>query len=40
MPRSYLKQEPAVQRGYMNDWDPIKQMNDRMNSLMLQGHGR
>lgn len=38
MPRSYLKQEPAVQRGYMNEWDPIKQMNDRMNSLMLQGH--
>jgi ELP3 family radical SAM enzyme/protein acetyltransferase len=38
MPRSYLKKEPAVQRGFMNGWDACNQMNDRMNSLMLQGH--
>ena len=38
MPRSYLKMEPAVQRGFLNGWDACNQMNDRMNSLMLQGH--
>ena len=38
MPRSYLKREPAVQRGFRNNWSAIKQMNDRMNSLMVQGH--
>ena len=38
MPRSYLKKEPAVQRGFRNNWDAINQMNDRMNSLMIQGH--
>ena len=38
MPRSYLKKEPAVQRGFRNNWDPILQMNDRLNSLMVQGH--
>jgi len=38
MPRSYLKREPAVQRGFLNGWDAINQMNDRMNSLMIQGH--
>lgn len=38
MPRSYLLKEPAVQRGYNNGWDAINQMNDRLNSLMVQGH--
>ena len=38
MPRSYLLDEPAVQRGYRNGWSPIKQMLDRMNSLLVQGH--
>lgn len=38
MPRSYLLDEPAVQRGYRNGWSAIKQMNDRLNSLMMQGH--
>jgi ELP3 family radical SAM enzyme/protein acetyltransferase len=38
MPRSYLLKEPAVQRGYNNGWDAINQMNDRLNSLMIQGH--
>lgn len=38
MPRSYLKKEPAVQRGFRNGWDAIRQMNDRLNSLLVQGH--
>ena len=38
MPRSYLLKEPAVQRGYRNGWSAINQMNDRLNSLMVQGH--
>ena len=38
MPRSYLKKEPAVSRGFRNGWDPIKQMNDRLTSLLKQGH--
>ena len=37
MPRSYLAKEPAVARGSRNNWDAYDQMNDRMNSLMLQG---
>ena len=38
MPRSYLRKEPAVARGFRNGWDPIKQMNDRLTSLLKQGH--
>jgi len=36
--RSYLLKEPAVQRGHRNNWDPQKQIVDRLNSLMMQGH--
>jgi ELP3 family radical SAM enzyme/protein acetyltransferase len=36
--RSYLLKEPAVQRGFRNGWSAIRQMNDRMNSLAVQGH--
>lgn len=36
--RSYLLDEPAVQRGYRNGWSALKQMNDRMYSLVMQGH--
>jgi ELP3 family radical SAM enzyme/protein acetyltransferase len=36
--RSYLLKEPAVQRGFRNGWDAIKQMNDRLQSLTVQGH--
>ncbi len=35
--RSYLLDEPAVQRGYRNGWGATNQMDDRMNSLMVQG---
>ena len=36
--RSYLYEEPAVQRGAQNGWDAMRQMVDRMNSLLMQGH--
>lgn len=37
-PRSYLKQEPAVARANRNKFDPILQMQDRIQSLMVNGH--
>jgi len=38
MPRSYLKQEPAVARGFRNKWDATAQMEDRINALVINGH--
>jgi ELP3 family radical SAM enzyme/protein acetyltransferase len=37
-PRSYLKKEPAVARANRNDFDPILQMEDRLNQLLMNGH--
>jgi ELP3 family radical SAM enzyme/protein acetyltransferase len=37
-PRSYLFSEPAVLRANDNDFDPIKQMNARLNTLKEMGH--
>ena len=37
-PRSYLYSEPAVLRANANDFDPIKQMNTRLSSLINMGH--
>jgi histone acetyltransferase (RNA polymerase elongator complex component) len=37
-PRSYLKGEPGVLRANKNEFDPIKQMHDRMSTLYLIGH--
>lgn len=37
-PRSYLKKEPAVARANRNKFDPIKQMEDRMSTLLINGH--
>jgi ELP3 family radical SAM enzyme/protein acetyltransferase len=37
-PRSYLYAEPAVLRANANDFDPIKQMNSRISSLINMGH--
>jgi ELP3 family radical SAM enzyme/protein acetyltransferase len=37
-PRSYLSKEPAVARANRNDFDPIKQMNDRLHGLLMNGH--
>ena len=38
MPRSYLKKEPAVARGFQNKWDCVLQMNDRLDQLVKCGH--
>lgn len=38
MPRSYLKDEPAVARGFRNNWDATAQMEDRINALIINGH--
>mgnify|MGYP001048227799 CR=1 FL=1 len=38
IPRSYLKKEPAVARGFDNKWDAYEQMISRMSSLVMQGH--
>ena len=38
MPKSYLASEPAVLRGNRNGWDPIKQFNDRLETLNRNGH--
>jgi ELP3 family radical SAM enzyme/protein acetyltransferase len=37
-PRSYLKKEPAVARANRNLFDPILQMEDRLNQLLMNGH--
>jgi len=37
-PRSYLMKEPAVSRANRNKFDPILQMNDRIHSLIINGH--
>lgn len=37
-PRSYLSKEPAVARANRNDFDAIRQMSDRIHSLLLNGH--
>ena len=37
-PRSYLTLEPAVLRAARNDFDCVKQIWDRMNSLYMTGH--
>ena len=38
MPKSYLAREPAVLRGDRNGWDPIKQFNERLETLNRNGH--
>jgi ELP3 family radical SAM enzyme/protein acetyltransferase len=37
-PRSYLYSEPAVLRANANDFDPIKQFNARVSTLISMGH--
>ncbi len=38
MPKSYIKSEPAAMRAAMNNFDPKKQVNTRIESLKLTGH--
>ena len=37
-PKSYLYTEPAVLRANQNHFDPVKQMNSRISSLIKMGH--
>ena len=38
MPRSYIKEEPAVKRAAANDFDAVKQFYDRATTYSLNGH--
>jgi len=38
MPKSYIKTEPGAMRAYLNHFDPIKQVRNRLLSLTLTGH--
>ncbi len=38
MPKSYLKSEPGAMRAYLNQFDPIKQVYNRLLSLTLTWH--
>ena len=38
MPKSYISSEPAAMRALLNDFDPWKQVNNRLQSLKDTGH--
>ena len=38
MPKSYLSNEPAVMRAVLNDFDPFRQVEMRLDALRRQGH--
>lgn len=38
MPKSYLKNEPAAQRAFLNKFDPYKQVKMRLQALKMTGH--
>jgi elongator complex protein 3 len=38
MPKSYIKSEPGAMRAFLNQFDPIKQVWNRLQSLTLTGH--
>lgn len=38
MPKSYIKTEPGAARALLNQFDPIKQVYNRLRSLDLSGH--
>lgn len=38
MPKSYIKSEPGAMRAFLNRFDPIKQVYNRLLSLTLTGH--
>ncbi len=38
MPKSYLSNEPAAMRAVLNNFDPARQVKNRLESLALQGH--
>jgi len=38
MPKSYLSMEPAAARALANDFDPYKQVTNRLRALVMNGH--
>jgi elongator complex protein 3 len=38
LPKSYITNEPAVMRAELNEFDPVKQIQNRLRSLELTGH--
>ncbi len=38
LPKSYVPHEPAVMRAEMNEFDPVRQVQNRLRSLELTGH--
>ena len=38
MPKSYIKSEPGAMRAWLNQFDPIKQTYNRLQSLTSTGH--
>ncbi|MDD5769801.1 MAG: tRNA uridine(34) 5-carboxymethylaminomethyl modification radical SAM/GNAT enzyme Elp3 [Candidatus Gracilibacteria bacterium] len=38
LPKSYIPNEPAVQRAELNDFDPILQIHNRLRALEITGH--
>ena len=38
MPKSYIKSEPGAMRAYLNQFDPLKQVYNRLYSLSQTGH--
>lgn len=36
--RSYIRGGPTAERGFQNDYDPVKQVHDRLSVLFLNGH--
>ena len=38
MPKSYIKSEPGAMRAWLNQFDPVKQVRNRLQSLTLTGH--
>jgi histone acetyltransferase (RNA polymerase elongator complex component) len=38
MPKSYIKSEPGASRAFLNQFDPVKQVYNRLQSLTLTGH--
>jgi histone acetyltransferase (RNA polymerase elongator complex component) len=38
MPKSYIKSEPGAMRAWLNQFDPMKQVYNRLQSLTTTGH--
>ena len=38
MPKSYIKSEPGAMRAFLNQFDPLKQVYNRLYSLQQTGH--